>query len=158
MKHYSDTTIFTTLEDDQKQLDEYIHKIKGVSGNLNIHKVFEVSSVIHDQHKFELLPELIETMNIAVEEIQTKLLPLKISADLLSKDELLLLIGELKQKAQDFEYIDSKKSSLLLDQLQVILDKEFFDRVSQGFSMIDYDTLVVVLDEVIEYIDQKEKI
>lgn len=54
-----------SLKNSEKEYFEYLHKLKGVSGNLHIQEVFETSKKIYDNKELSFTNHLIEiTKNI----------------------------------------------------------------------------------------------
>ena len=127
-----------SLKNSEKEYFEYLHKLKGVSGNLHIQEVFETSKKIYDNKELSFSNHLIEITKNICENIESSILPILKSSQ---KDIKTLDLKELKNGIEklivdlkDYEYISSEKIGLLLDNLKTLLPKKDIDLLNKSLN------------------------
>lgn len=148
-----------SLKNSEKEYFEYLHKLKGVSGNLHIQEVFETSKKIYDNKELSFSNHLIEITKNICENIESSILPILKSSQ---KDIKTLDLKELKNGIEklivdlkDYEYISSEKIGLLLDNLKTLLSKKDIDLLNKSFEKNDNETVISLLENILKGFDAK---
>ncbi|MCT7513487.1 response regulator [Aliarcobacter cryaerophilus] len=148
-----------SLKNSEKEYFEYLHKLKGVSGNLHIQEVFETSKKIYDNKELSFSNHLIEITKNICENIESSILPILKSSQ---KDMKILDLKELKNGIEklivdlkDYEYISSEKIGLLLDNLKTLLPKKDIDLLNKSFEKSDNETVISLLENILKDFDAK---
>ena len=148
-----------SLKNSEKEYFEYLHKLKGVSGNLHIQEVFETSKKIYDNKELSFSNHLIEITKNICENIENSILPILKSSqkDIKSLDlkELKNGIEKLIVDLKDYEYISSDKIGLLLDNLKTLLPKKDIDLLNKSFEKSDNETVISLLENILKDFDAK---
>ncbi|QNM90151.1 response regulator [Aliarcobacter cryaerophilus] len=142
-----------SLKNCEKEYFEYLHKLKGVSGNLHIQEVFETSKKIYDNKELSFSNHLIEITKNICENIENSILPILKSSqkDIKSLDlkELKNGIEKLIVDLKDYEYISSDKIGLLLNNLKTLLPKKDIDLLNKSFEKSDNETVISLLENIL---------
>ena len=148
-----------SLKNSEKEYFEYLHKLKGVSGNLHIQEVFETSKKIYDNKELSFSNHLIEITKNICENIESSILPILKSSQ---KDIKTLDLKELKNGIEklivdlkDYEYISSEKIGLLLDNLKTLLSKKDIDLLNKSFEKSDNETVISLLENILKDLNAK---
>ena len=148
-----------SLKNSEKEYFEYLHKLKGVSGNLHIQEVFETSKKIYDNKELSFSNHLIEITKNICENIESSILPILKSSQ---KDIKTLDLKELKNGIEklivdlkDYEYISSEKIGLLLDNLKTLLPKKDIDLLNKSFEKNDNETVISLLENILKDLNAK---
>jgi PAS domain S-box-containing protein len=148
-----------SLKNSEKEYFEYLHKLKGVSGNLHIQEVFETSKKIYDNKELSFSNHLIEITKNICENIESSILPILKSSQ---KDIKTLDLKELKNGIEklivdlkDYEYISSEKIGLLLDNLKTLLPKKDIDLLNKSFEKNDNETVISLLENILKGLSAK---
>ncbi|KLD98037.1 response regulator [Aliarcobacter butzleri] len=148
-----------SLKNSEKEYFEYLHKLKGVSGNLHIQEVFETSKKIYDNKELSFSNHLIEITKNICENIENSILPILKSSqkDIKSLDlkELKNGIEKLIVDLKDYEYISSDKIGLLLDNLKTLLPKKDIDLLNKSFEKSDNEIVISLLENILKDFDAK---
>ena len=148
-----------SLKNSEKEYFEYLHKLKGVSGNLHIQEVFETSKKIYDNKELSFSNHLIEITKNICENIENSILPILKSSqkDIKSLDlkELKNGIEKLIVDLKDYEYISSDKIGLLLDNLKTLLSKKDIDLLNKSFEKNDNETVISLLENILKGLSAK---
>lgn len=137
------------LQSESKEFDEYVHKLKGVSGNLQITNVFDLAKQIHDEHNYSLRDELIKATQNLCEKIKTTLIPLVESKQIDTKELKELIISMIKD-LENYEYIKTATITKLINGLKDSIDHDQIKILQQGFDESDNDLLVEKLNSILE--------
>ncbi|MDN5128605.1 PAS domain S-box protein [Aliarcobacter butzleri] len=137
------------LQDDSKEFEQYIHKLKGVSGNLQIKNVFDLAKQIHDEHNYSFRDELIKATQDLCEKIKTTLIPL-IETKQIDTKELKELIISMIKDLENYEYIKTATITKLINGLKDSIDHDQIEILQQGFYESDNDLLVEKLNSILE--------
>lgn len=148
-----------SLKNSEKEYFEYLHKLKGVSGNLHIQEVFETSKKIYDNKELSFSNHLIEITKNICENIESSILPILKSSQ---KDIKTLDLKELKNGIEklivdlkDYEYISSEKIGLLLDNLKTLLPKKDIDLLNKSFEKSDNEIVISLLENILKGLSAK---
>lgn len=148
-----------SLKNSEKEYFEYLHKLKGVSGNLHIQEVFETSKKIYDNKELSFSNHLIEITKNICENIENSILPILKNSqkDIKSLDlkELKNGIEKLIVDLKDYEYISSDKIGLLLNNLKTLLPKKDIDLLNKSFEKSDNETVISLLENILKDFDAK---
>lgn len=129
-----------------KEFNEYLHKLKGVSGNLKINSIYNLTKEIYDKENIEKIPHLIKELNNICYEIDTKIIPLiKEESPNLSKNETLDLLNETLNAYENFEYVSPKKVDFILKSLKEIISKRDYTVLKDGLNNHMYESVVETL-------------
>ena len=137
------------LQDDSKEFEQYIHKLKCVSGNLQIKNVFDLAKQIHDEHNYSFRDELIKATQDLCEKIKTTLIPL-IETKQIDTKELKELIISMIKDLENYEYIKTATITKLINGLKDSIDYDQIKILQQGFDESDNDLLVEKLNSILE--------
>jgi PAS domain S-box-containing protein len=156
VREYSDIEKIQNLSRDSDEFVKYIHKLKGVSGNLKIDEVFKLASKINNEAKVELTDQLIETTRKVCQNIQTQILPAlnNTSEEFgeIEDDELKDMIYGIITDMKNYIFIKSSRVSNLLGALKARLDQEQIRSLQKGFDDIDNERVIKELNKVLEVI------
>ncbi|WNL18020.1 response regulator (plasmid) [Arcobacter cryaerophilus gv. pseudocryaerophilus] len=148
-----------SLKNSEKEYFEYLHKLKGVSGNLHIQEVFETSKKIYDNKELSFSNHLIEITKNICENIENSILPILKNSqkDIKSLDlkELKNGIEKLIVDLKDYEYISSEKIGLLLDNLKTLLPQKDIDLLNKSFEKNDNETVISLLENILKGLSAK---
>lgn len=151
-EHYKNIqTDLAMLSDDKKSLHEYVHKLKGVSGNLKIKNVFDLSKKIHDESKFEYISELIEQIQEVSADIEKYILPLVQNYGEykeLSTDELNIRITTIIKSLEQYDYIEPSTISELLYAIKDLTSNEKLDTIKNSFENGENEELIDILQQI----------
>ena len=137
------------LESESKEFDQYIHKLKGVSGNLQINNLFYLTKQIHDQYNYKLKDELIKNTEDICEKIKRILIPLIESKHIELKELKALIMSTIKD-LETYEYIKTSIVVKLINGLEDIIDQDQIDILQKGFDESDNDLLIKNLSSILE--------
>lgn len=133
---------------------DYIHKLKGVSGNLQIDAVYKLSKELLIEPKVDVTEELIEKTKDVCDAISTKLSPisesLTQSTSTRSTEELKSMIEELLEDIQEYRYIKETRVVALLNSLKTEVEEETLELISQGFEDDNDELLLQELQNILE--------
>lgn len=128
---YRNTQHIKELELNSKEFHEFIHKLKGVSGNLAIQKVYDISKEINETNNISKLDDLIKEINFVVKEIENKITPLiNIESNNLNKEDLKNLIKKVSDAYDNYEFIKNREKEILLFNLKNKIDKQHLDELN----------------------------
>ena len=137
-----------------KEFNQYIHKLKGVSGNLQIIEVFNLAKEIHDNQKDEFLDQLIITTKEICSDIQSFILPILVSfnssKDTISDDDFEKMIEDIIEDLEEYNPIKNTTIESLLSNLKDRVDLELIDSLQKGFDESDNEMLIEKLDEILK--------
>ncbi len=135
----------------QKELKKYIHKLKGISGNLQLDEIYELTLNIENLEAKDIsnsLKKLSLKLNTINQEIQTKISPLLNKKDsILDEKEKIDLINSLINDIDEFNYIDSKRIEVLLKLLDD-KDTQIKEDIKNSFYKNNYDSLKELLKKL----------
>jgi PAS domain S-box-containing protein len=131
----------------------YIHKLKGVSGNLKIEEVYNTSKQIYDNKDEKLISKLILEIQKVCNDISTILLPILDSFDIPEEDVALKdikdMIEKMRNDIQGYRHIKNTSINHLLSNLKNILDKEKINLLRKNFNENNNDILVDELTDIL---------
>ncbi len=133
---------------DSKEFDEYIHKLKGVSGNLQIDNIYTITQKIEQdkQNRDKLLINLSNILKTITQSIEEKLSKNKIpdKNEKIDDKQLIEKIDLLITDIDEFNFIDSLRINKLVEFLYKLDEKQKND-ILQSFEENDYDKLKELL-------------
>ncbi|WP_148624364.1 response regulator [Aliarcobacter cryaerophilus] len=148
-----------SFKNNEKEYFEYLHKLKGVSGNLHIQEVFETSKKIYDNKELSFFNHLIKITKNICENIESSILPILKSSqkDIKTLDlkELKKVIEKLIIDLKDYEYISSDKIGLLLDNLKTLVPEKDIDLLNKSFEKNDNETVISLLENILKDLNAK---
>ncbi len=146
----SQLKVFSLKSDD---FDSFIHKLKGVSGNIQAMKVYEICSKIEKTNDiskvFELLNSLKKEMKNIFESIEINILKKK-NEDKSnhSNKEINKIIEELIKDVNEDSFIKSIRIEELINSLQNKITDELLVKIENSFSNYEYEDLVKDLENI----------
>ncbi|WP_373069738.1 response regulator [Sulfurimonas sp.] len=152
-KNFKDIKITTnSYEKDSDELKNYIHKLKGASGNLRISAIYDLSKKINDNEEYQLINELIDITTEVCSEIENKLIPIVESATNTDIDikELEQMIYDMIKDLDNYEYIESSRKNDLLKIIKVRVNDELFKQLSKSFDEGDNDKMIKQLETTLQ--------
>jgi CheY-like chemotaxis protein len=146
------------IKNNSQEYEKYIHKLKGVSGNLKIEEVYNLSRKIYDDGKNELIDELIESTKNISQEIEKNISPLLENINEktieISKDELKEKITTLSQDLENYEYIKQSRVDEILTLLKNKIKDDKLTTLEYYFKEEDNEMLVESFEEILKDIDE----
>jgi len=140
---------------DSQEFAQYIHKLKGVSGNLKADKVYSLLLAIQRAKKSDkvaLIEQLKKELSLVIASILDK-----ISLFTQNKKKLLLdtqsiqvRIANLIEDINANNFIQSAVVDALLDDLEDLIDNDQKELLKEAFLDYNYDTLKKILFEIKE--------
>ena len=150
--------IYQKLDQDiqTKEFRDFIHNLKGVSGNLSLSDIYEHCVLIYsnpnlDETKVEV-QQLKETVKKTFEEINQKirghLLLNNAPLPSFTKEEFLNRITILIEELSVGSYISSQKVEELVHQVEMFFDKETAKELERYFSLFEYQKGKALLEKL----------
>lgn len=140
-----------SLDTDSKEFEMYIHKLKGVSGNLHIIDIYNMCSLIENTKKTKKTEEMIKQLSSKMQEvlklIDTQIRPLGKPEKIIKveKSELIQIIDSLIYDIDNFNFIKKNRvdtvSNYFEKEAESILLKELIDSFDQN----DYKNIKKIL-------------
>ena len=137
------------LDYSSKEFQDYLHKLKGVSGNLKMSEIHTLCKEIYDNQKLELTDSLIEKSLKLCEEIDAKITPY-VKNKSLSSSSFEKLVKEIIADLKEYNYIESAKVDSLLNSLEKVLDTESVKSLKNGFEVGDNEKLIELLTPLLK--------
>ncbi|WP_428738645.1 PAS domain-containing protein [Sulfurimonas sp.] len=136
-----------------------IHKLKGSSGNLQIHSIYDRCTKIEKSNI--LLQDVIAFQKYFEDllfEIKTKIFPLIASENSsnLSKEESLELLNTMIRKLENMQYVDQKEKVTLLSVLKTYIPREDILTLSNLFDTLEDDTIQDMLLHIQESLNHEQ--
>jgi len=149
------------LDIDSNELSSYIHKLRGVSGNLQIDDIYNLSSYIEENFmtcdKKVKIDELIFKIQKIIKSININILPLveknKIIED---DDELLKLINLLIYDIENYNFIKRDRILDIYNSLEKRIEISFLNEMIESFDKYDYKSLQNILEKIKRVINEKK--
>ncbi len=146
LKDYNDIeTRLKSLETDSKEFKNYIHKLKGVSGNLKITDVFNTAKIIHDEGNTQLKEELILKTQTACNDIKNRISPLLKEQEgkiQIGDEELKSSIRTLINDMKNFAYISSTRKRELLSALTGKVENSQLEKLKNDFAENENELII----------------
>ena len=142
------------LEVGSQEFHDFIHNLKGVSGNLSLTQVHQYSSEIYasenTQRQEFLLTKLKESVVKTFEAINEKInvQPLENARVDFTKEDLLKTINALEEDLEFGSFINKDRVELLLRQMSALLGESSFKEIETHFSKFDYASAKTTLDKI----------
>ena len=139
-----------TLEKNSKEFKEYIHSLKGVSGNLCIDKVHELCKEIEKtQNPSSKVIELKNEINYVVEQITNNITPkIKIKQSILDDEELKNEIANMIDKCENSAYISRKSFNQFIVDINSLIEDEKKNNLNKLFDTKDFEKLANELNSI----------
>ena len=140
--------------EDVPHISDKIHTLKGISGNLGAHELYEVCKKINLKYKSdEKIPyEDIDLLNSALGKVKNALVKLKLdenndtSFTKLNKKELRSLFYETKNELLNNSVISSKNKTDLFENLKNILDQDELTKFIEAIDDFEYDKALEIMN------------
>jgi PAS domain S-box-containing protein len=135
----------------EKKYKSLIHKLKGVSGNLQMRDLFLKSKVAENSENYEDLKSLLLSLKSLLNEIEEKINPIlenSFANSQISLKELLKLIDDLMIDIEDFNFIESDRVENILYGLKGKIEETELKKIETLFDNFVYDELFELLKDV----------
>ncbi len=143
---------------DSKEFKEYIHKLKGISGNLRVNGVASLCSEIGSSPNKAKTAILVDSLKqemqkvlASIEKSKFTLLEEEISID---TNELNSLIDAVIKDTEESNYISPTKMNVILNSLKTVVEESLIENLSSAFNQYDYTEIKELLLEAKEIINQ----
>jgi CheY-like chemotaxis protein/HPt (histidine-containing phosphotransfer) domain-containing protein len=154
-KNHSDAlTQLDILDENSKEFNDYMHNLKGVSGNLSMTTIFKYASDIYMSKNYSLLPELKKELHLTLEEInsqlkeETKEMRQDESEAEISKDDLLQTIELLIDELDTGSFIQTAQIESVIKKLRSNANKESLTTLENAFKQFQYPQAKVLLEKI----------
>ncbi len=132
----------------------YIHKLKGSSGNLGLHSIYNLCLNIeickNEDEKEKYLISLIEKMKELFEMIDEKLSNINI-VDTYDETEIELVVEELIYDLDNYNYVEEIRMKKLVNSLKNNYDKAYLDKILKSYHESDNKTCSKLLLNLSNY-------
>jgi two-component system sensor histidine kinase/response regulator len=148
---YKDTSYIQEIVSNSKEFKSYIHKLKGVSGNLRIDSVYQLCHEIEkEENDTELVSQLIVEINEVCKIIDKQLVPLKKSQENFSTEELLEEAQKLFDATQNYSFIESSRIDTFINSLEGLISNEQIEQLQISFNSHAHEMITDNLKTVIQ--------
>jgi len=140
------------------EFNKFIHSIKGISGNLSIVKLFEISSKIDKSTDIKQKQKLFEIFKDELKksiEIIDKSVVLKESKQIAKKFDIREIeenLSKLSLELGSNSFIDTKKIEETIEQISTISQKEMAKMFEESMSQFDYEKAKEIVDTILNQI------
>jgi CheY-like chemotaxis protein len=140
------------LELDSEEFKRYLHKLKGVSGNIQALKIHDICTSIEKNKSFYLKEQLIVKLKIEMRRIlesikNNNIHDIKNNKKSDTKDTLKTIDAIIKDLNED-SFIKTSRVERVLNILEDKVDKETLDKIEISFSNYDYNKLNNYLNKI----------
>lgn len=139
------------LDQESIEFERYIHKLKGVSGNLKANDIYmlckEIEAATDLSDKTQLKDKLVISMQNLIQEIKSKISPL-IAKDLeqLSKEALNEKITTFIDDINESRFIKISRTNEFIAQLKEFgIDENVINKISKNFETREDDNILIEL-------------
>jgi PAS domain S-box-containing protein len=155
-KEYNNTSNKKELDYTSKEFKDFIHKVKGVSGNLEIKELFEVAKLIHDENQVKKTKDFFDILEKTCNDIKTKISS-KIVDNLekLEKKDIENFILEMINSYKNYEFIKPEKKELLIYNLKEKIEEKKFIKLEKALNDYDNEQIVKNLENILEFFSNK---
>jgi len=137
------------LRIDNEDLDKYIHKLKGSSGNLKINSVHELCiDFPKNENKSEVLDNLIKKIEDSFLEIKTILKDEKTNNEKLDPNKIGNALDELIFDLNEFNYIEDSRVKVILNSLDGIISNKIIDNLEKEFANGNYEKSTILCQTI----------
>ena len=153
-KTYSNIRIeLEKLEIKSNEFLSYIHKLRGVSGNLQIQEVYNLSSYIEENITStdinEKTNKLINEIEIILKSIEINVPSLIIgNKSILKNDDLEELLNSLLYDIENFNFIKKERVETLYNSLENKIKLKLLEEMHRSFETNDYEKLEEILKNI----------
>lgn len=156
------SSIRTDLDKLEKKSDEflsYIHKLRGVSGNLQIQEIYNLTSYIEENNNSKDINEktdkLINKLEIILKSINIIVPSLIVgNMNILKNDDLIELLNSLLYDIENFNFIKRERVDNLYNSLENKIEVILLDEMCKSFELNDYEKLEEILKNIKRRIDE----
>ncbi len=152
-KYQDFENVIDSIEDDSSEFSEYLHKLKGVSGNMQITPIYDLIIKIEkckdSSDKLVLISTLKHTINTLNKVIEKNMSLSSINPQDISVEKLIEDIDKIIYDINNFNLIDSSIINNLINELSIIRFDSYED-ISSAFRLNDYDDLKIQLMKIKE--------
>ncbi|MET0052231.1 MAG: PAS domain S-box protein [Candidatus Thiodiazotropha sp.] len=148
--NYRDTLDTLDLPRESKAFGNYIHRLKGVSGNLRIHKIHNLTRSIESGVTIEADIAALKTeMRRVLDKIEEKLSPeLQTIVDTANDAPPEILLAQILADVRQTSYIPSEKITSLVHSLETVIDQETREKLLKFYDSFDYAGMETTLNAI----------
>jgi len=141
-----------------KELNDAVHALKGVSGNISLKEIYKLSKEIHDSDdldvKKELVPKLSELLNVTLDRLSIDLTDENDDSDEIiysyKKEDVINFVQEFKSDLKHYKAIKNERLEELINMLRKYLDKNQLRDFKTDVTMYRYDEALNILEDVLK--------
>jgi PAS domain S-box-containing protein len=126
-----------------------VHKLKGVSGNLKMRELFEISTFTENSEIESDLNDLKETLSKVLNSIETNILHLikdsRQKSSNFNLDEVLESIDNLISDVENSSFIESERVDKLISNLRGRVNENKISEIEDLFNSFSYEELIEIL-------------
>lgn len=158
LKKFSNTYInfrkeIEDLNISSKEFLSLIHKLRGVSGNLQINSIYKLTSYIEENPnnkdikiKIKKLLEQLEIITKSIDFVVPSLL--NKNKKIISKDEIIQALDSIIYDSENFNFIKKERIEELIDSLKTNISLTLLSDLENSFENKDYDNLESTLKKI----------
>ena len=137
-----------------------VHALKGVSGNISLKEIYQLSKEIHDSNdleiKKELIPKLSELLNKTLDRLSFDLKDKDDEVDALiceyKKEDVLERINETKSDLKHYKAIKHDRLEELINMLRKYTDKNQLKSLKTNITIYKYEEALDILEDIVQSI------
>ncbi|MEN8718058.1 MAG: Hpt domain-containing protein [Sulfurovum sp.] len=132
-----------------EDLDRYIHKLKGSSGNLKMISLYELCvSYYENQNKNEIVSKIKKEMPLTFDKINEILKNQKSNNKTVDIIELNSLLDKLILDLDEYTYIEDSRFKLITNSLKGTVSDKMIENLEKNFIKGDYDSLKNITETI----------
>jgi len=145
------------LANDRDGLRDYIHKLKGVSGNIGARKMYEYCRLIEEANPIEqptLMQELMQESSLVLQSIKLNIMEkVPQEQEHISEGELRESIEALIVDLQEDHFIQNDRIESFVHSLKDRVEPMMLTQIEKHFASYDYKSLLGILRTIEERLD-----
>lgn len=160
VKNFGKPADLFRADDSIDTLRENLHSLKGVSGNLKITDVFNLSKRLHDSEDDELLknelPNLIQLMEANLVSIENFLAEESSESglELPSHTESVMILNEMLPALDSFTFITPEMLQKAVGAIEVLSDKQIASELQAKIEDFDNESAMELINTVLKKLDE----
>jgi PAS domain S-box-containing protein len=149
--HIDDIFLLDTVKTDSDEFKKYIHKLKGVTGNLKIYRVYDSCIKIEQEQPTQKNIQILKThLENVLNEINNKIIPLiKLPKSIITdKKSIISFIDSILIKITNMEYISIDEMEELFSALKTFVSLDEIQNIRQLYNKHDTKKFVEDLSKI----------
>ena len=132
-----------------EDLDKYIHKLKGSSGNLKMISLYELCvSYYENENKSEIVNKINKEIKITFDKINEILKNQKSNNETVDSSELNILLDKFIIDLDEYNYIEDSKFKVIANSLRGVVSDKMIGNLEKNFIKGDYDSLKTITETI----------